>query len=344
MRIIGLLLVLLAIACVCSICIGAVKIPVDSLFSIVLNNFGIESEKLFTAQQQAVFSSLRLPRMLLGVLVGATISIAGASIQGLFRNPLAEPSLIGISSGASLFAVLMIVLEARFFQSITAIFGYYALAIAAFVGAVLTTFIVYRFSVKNGRTDVTSLLLIGIAINALVGAFTGLLTYIASDEQLRNITFWSLGSLGGANWKTVSALLPFSIISIVGLLLFGKTLNAISLGESQAEHLGFSLHKSKKLIILFAAIGVGAAVAVSGIISFIGLVVPHILRMSVTGNNRFVLPASAILGACILVAADLIARTIVAPTELPIGILTAIIGVPVFLYIIFKERKRRISG
>lgn len=292
-------------------------------------------------QQEAVFITLRLPRMLMGVLVGATLSVSGAATQGLFRNPLAEPGIIGISSGATFFAVMMIVLETKVFHFVTQHLGYYALAIAAFIGAVITTLIIYRFSVRNGRTDVTSLLLIGIAINALVMSFTGLLTYIASDEQLRNITFWNLGSLGGASWRTVSALIPFSLISIVGLLFFGKPLNALALGEAQAEHLGISTQSVKKYIVVLAAIGVGASLSMTGMIGFISLVVPHIIRMSITGDHKFLLPASALLGASLLVLADLIARTIVAPSELPIGILTAFIGVPVFLYIILKERKVR---
>lgn len=296
-----------------------------------------------TRQQEAVFITLRLPRMLMGLLIGGTLAIAGAAIQGMFRNPLAEPGLIGISSGASLFAVLMIVLEAKVFSFITASLGYYALAFAAFFGAMLTTFLVYRFSVRQGRTQVTSLLLIGIAINALVGACTGLLTFVATDEQLRNITFWSLGSLGGANWQMLSVLLPFTLTAITGLVFFGKALNGMALGESQATHLGIPIQRIKKLIICFAAIGVGACVAFSGIIGFISLVVPHLLRIGITGDNRFVLPASVLLGASMLLLADLLARTIVAPSELPIGILTAFIGVPIFIFVILRELKGKNS-
>lgn len=183
----------------------------------------------------------------------------------------------------------------------------------------------------------TTLLLIGIAINALVGAFTGLLTYIASDEQLRSITFWSLGSLGGATWKAVLSVLPFALVTLIGLFFFRKPLNAMVLGESQAEHLGIPLQRIKKYIIVLSAIGVGACVAAAGMIGFIALVVPHILRISVSSNHYFVLPASALLGASVLVVSDLLARTIAAPSELPIGILTAILGVPVFIYIIIKS-------
>lgn len=221
---------MLIASCLASVCIGALNIPMKSLFSILGNATGMGGSADYSVQQEAVLLNIRLPRMVLGLLVGATLSISGASIQGLFRNPLAEPGIIGISSGATFFAVLVIVLEAQLFQAISNVLGYYTLASAAFIGAVITTLMIYRFSVRQGRTDVTSLLLIGIAINALVMSFTGLLTYIASDDQLRNITFWSLGSLGGSSWQAVNTLLPFSLISIGGLLFFAKPLNAIALG------------------------------------------------------------------------------------------------------------------
>ena len=325
-----------------SISMGAVEIPLSSLISILGNRIGLSTDSIHSTQQEAVFFTLRLPRMLMGVLVGSTLSISGAAIQGIFRNPLAEPGLIGISSGASLFAILMIVLETTVFSAMTRYFGYYALAIAAFIGAMLTSFLVYRFSVRQGKTDIASLLLMGIAINALVGAFTGLLTYMASDEQLRNITFWSLGSLAGANWETLTVLFPCCLICAAVLLSLHKSLNAIALGEAQASHLGIPIQRVKTIVVIFSAIGVGACVAFSGIIGFISLVIPHILRISVSGDNAFVLPASLLLGGAILVLADLLARTIVAPAELPIGILTAFVGAPVFMYIIFKQlRKNR---
>ena len=324
-----------------SLCVGAVEISLAELTGIITHQFNIHTAMEFSAQQEAVFISIRLPRVLLGALVGAALSIAGASIQGLFRNPLAEPGLIGISSGAGLFAVIMIVLEARFFGMLTAIFGYYALSAAAFTGACLACFMVYRIAMKNGKADITTLLLAGIAINALAGSFTGLLTYIATDEQLRNITFWSMGSLGGANWKVVSGILPFVVIPMIALPLFGKALNAMALGEAQAAHMGVNVTAVKRATIVLATLGVGASVAVSGLIGFVGLVVPHILRMAFSADNRLVIPGSALLGASILVLADLLARILVAPAELPIGILTAIIGSPVFIYIILSERRKR---
>ena len=218
--------------------------------------------------------------------------------------------------------------------------GFYALSLAAFVGACLTTVIVYRLSMRNGKTIITTLLLSGIAINALAGAFTGLLTYVANDEQLRTITFWSLGSLGGASWETVTGILPFILIPVFVLPFLSKSLNALALGDAQALHMGVDVVTVKRIIMVLATIAVGASVAVAGVIGFIGLIIPHILRMTFSSDHRLVIPGSALLGAALLSLADLLARTIVVPAELPIGILTALIGTPVFLYIIITERNK----
>lgn len=323
-----------------SSCIGAVRISVPELLSILAKTTGISDAANFKSQQAAVLLNIRLPRVMLGVLIGAGLGISGAGIQGLFRNPLAEPGLIGISSGATLFAVLMIVMEVSVFTRLSGLIGFYALSIAAFIGAGITTMIVYRLSHRNGKTDITTLLLSGIAINALTAAFTGLLTYMATDEQLRTITFWSLGSLGGASWETVTGIMPFILIPVIGLPFLAKSLNALALGDAQALHMGVDVVMVKRVIIVLATIAVGASVAVAGTIGFIGLVIPHILRMTFSADHRLVIPGSAILGAALLTVADLVARTIVAPAELPIGILTALIGTPVFLYIIITERNK----
>lgn len=338
--IIFILLIILLGVIILSACIGAVSISFTELGSILTYKTGISKQVNFKPQQEAVLLTLRLPRVALGVLIGAGLGVSGAAMQGLFRNPLAEPGLIGISSGASLFAVMMIVLEVKMFKSITGAFGYYALAIAAFTGACITTFIVYGLAMCNGKTVITTLLLAGIAINALAGAFTGLLTYVATDEQLRNITFWSLGSLGGASWKTVTALLPFVVVPVFALPFLAKSLNALALGEAQAGHMGINVGIVKKSIIILATMAVGASVAVAGIIGFIGLIIPHILRMAFGSDHRLIIPGSALLGASVLTLADLICRTLVAPAELPIGIITAMIGTPVFIYIITTERRK----
>ncbi len=326
---------------VLSVCIGAVKISVPEFYSIIMNKTGLSTEVNYGPQQEAVLFTLRFPRVALGVLVGAGLAVSGAAMQGLFRNPLAEPGLIGISSGASLFAVVIIVLGSRVFPSFLEYFGYYALSVAAFAGACFTTMLVYRISIYGGKAVITTLLLAGIAINALSGAFTGLLTYVATDEELRNITFWSLGSLGGATWNTIKALLPFVAVPLVTLPFLAKSLNALALGEAQASHMGINVDLAKRLIIVLSTMAVGASVAMCGIIGFIGLIIPHIIRMLAGAGHQTVIPCSALLGAVVLTLADLLSRTIVAPAELPIGIVTAIIGVPVFIYIIFKEKRAK---
>jgi iron complex transport system permease protein len=340
----GLILLLLVVILigivVISSCIGAVKITVPELLSILSNRIGFSDAVSFKPQQAAVLLNIRFPRVILGVLIGAGLGISGAGIQGLFRNPLAEPGLIGISSGATLFAVLMIVMEVSVFKMLSGAIGFYALSLAAFTGACITTVIVYKLSMRNGRTEINTLLLSGIAINALAGAFTGLLTYMATDEQLRTITFWSLGSLGGASWETVTGILPFILLPVAGLPFLAKSLNALALGDAQALHMGIDVLTVKRVVIVLATIAVGSSVAVAGMIGFIGLIIPHLIRMTFTADHRLVLPGSAILGAALLTLADLLARTIVAPAELPIGILTAMVGTPVFLYIIISERNK----
>lgn len=323
-----------------SSCIGAVKISVSEFLSILAHSTGFSDQVNFKPQQAAVLLNIRLPRVMLGALIGAGLGISGASIQGLFRNPLAEPGLIGISSGAILFAVLMIVMEVSVFKMLSNAIGFYALSTASFIGACITTMIVYRVSIRNGKTEVTTLLLSGIAINALAGALTGLLTYMATDEQLRTITFWSLGSLGGASWETVIGILPFIMIPVIGLPFLAKSLNSLALGDAQALHMGVDVRKVKRIIVLLATVAVGASVAVAGTIGFIGLIIPHTMRMIFSADHRLVVPGSAILGAALLTLSDLIARTAFAPAELPIGILTALIGTPVFLYIIITERNK----
>ncbi len=330
---------LLLFSATVSLCIGAVSISLTQLTGIICKQLGFENVFAFEEQQEIVFTIIRLPRVCLGLLIGAGLSIAGASLQGLFRNPLADPGLIGISAGASLFAVMMIVLEIKLFQKLTGMVGMYALSIAAFIGACLTTFLVYQISKISGKAVITTMLLAGIAINALSGAFTGLMTYLASDEQLRNITFWGLGSLGGANWDMVAVAFPLIGLSVLLMPRLAKALNTLALGENQAIHLGIDLQTLKRKVILLATLAVGTSVAMAGMIGFVGFVVPHIIRLWAGADHHKVLIGSAITGASILTLADAVSRTIVAPAELPIGILTAFLGTPVFLWILLKNKQ-----
>jgi iron complex transport system permease protein len=340
----GLSLFLL-LSIVVSLAVGAVAISPQQVLAIFASWLGVDSLPWglsnaweYNATQQTVLESIRAPRVLLGVFVGAGLAISGATMQGFFRNPLADPALIGISSGAALAAVSVIVLGASYFSGFMDKFGLYALPLAAFSGGLVTTFIVYFFSKGNGKTVVATMLLVGIAINAIAGAATGLLTYMADDAQLRTLTFWSMGSLAGGGWENLKIVIPLMLIPIVLLPLYANALNAILLGESEAMHLGFNLEKIKREIIILVAFCVGVSVSIAGIIGFVGLVVPHILRLLFGPDHRWLLPASALLGASLLLWADLLARTVVVPAELPIGIITAILGGPFFLWILYKPK------
>ncbi|UOQ74063.1 FecCD family ABC transporter permease [Hymenobacter cellulosilyticus] len=322
---------------------GAMRVPVPAVLGILLHKAGLSTGLAFEPQQEAVLWVIRLPRVCLGVLIGAALGLAGAAMQGLFRNPLADPGLIGISAGASLAAVTTIVLEVTLLSALREWLGFYALAVAAFVGACGTTVLVYNLSKEGGRAVVATMLLAGIAINALAGALTGLLTYAATDEQLRSITFWGLGSLGGASWPTVLGVLPLLALPILLLPRLGKSLNLLALGEEQAAHLGLPVTRLKRQLIVLATLAVGTSVAVAGAIGFLGLVVPHLVRLAAGPDHRMVLPGAALGGALVLTLADMLARTVVAPAELPIGILTALLGTPVFLWILLREKQQRLA-
>ncbi|MBB6099069.1 iron complex transport system permease protein [Deinobacterium chartae] len=311
---------------------GAVSISPLQVISILLAHLGIPPLEAYESQQAAVLNAIRMPRVLLGMLVGASLAVSGAAMQGLFRNPLADPGLLGVSSGASLAAATSIVLGIH-------VFGVFSLPVAAFIGSITSTVVLYLLAQEGGRLNVTTMLLAGIAVNALCGAGTGLFTYLATDEQLRTITFWQLGSLGGATWQTVTSAAPLMVLCLIGMPLMGSALNALLLGENNARHLGIAVDQIKWVIVALVALGVGASVAVSGMIGFVGLVVPHLVRLWLGPNHKTLLPASALLGATLLVLADLVARTVVIPSELPIGIVTAIIGAPFFLYLLLQGRK-----
>ena len=335
-----LLGIALVLAAAFSMSLGAVKIPVTDVILILGKKIGLFGTATVSEQYEGVMNIVRLPRVLLGILVGAALGISGAAIQGIFRNPLAEPGLIGISAGASLMAVIIIVLEIGLLTSLSNLLGYYLLAFGAFAGAGIAAMLVYQISRTDGKSSVATMLLGGIAINALAGALTGLITFAADDQQLRNITFWMLGSLGGATWQTVMAVLPFILIPILLLPRLGKALNAFSLGEVQAAQLGLKVGLIKRNVVVLATMAVGAAVAVSGIIGFVGLLVPHTIRLIIGVDNKHVLPASALFGALMLTLADMLCRTIIAPIELPIGVITALLGTPLFLYILIKDKKK----
>jgi iron complex transport system permease protein len=293
-----------------------------------------------SVRDQVVLFDIRLPRLALGMAVGASLAVSGVLLQGLFRNPLADPGIVGVSAGAGLGAVLAIVLGGLLPAALTALVGTALVPLAAGFGGWLTTLVLYRVATSGQRTDVALMLLAGIALAALTGAATGVLTYLADDRQLRDLTFWGMGSLAGATWAKLGAALPLMVLTLAIAPRLARGLNALALGEAQAAHMGVDVQVLKRVTILSAAAATGAAVAVSGGIGFIGLVVPHLLRQAQGPDHRPLIPHAALLGAALLVVADLIARSIVAPAELPIGILTALIGAPVFLWMLLQRGAR----
>jgi len=334
-----LILMLIALAAAmfaASIMTGAAD---ASLGNVLRWLFGMEgAEQALSARDRIIILDIRLPRAVMGLLVGASLAVSGAIMQGLFRNPLADPALVGVSSGASLGAVLMIVLGNSLFGPMFAVFGFYALPVAAFLGGLCTTLLLYRIATRSGQTSVATMLLAGIALSALANAVTGVLIFMADDKQLRDLTFWGLGSLAGAKWTKILSAGPIILVSLAVVPFLARGLNALTLGEAAAFHMGVPVQRLKNIAIVSVAASTGASVAVSGGIGFVGIVVPHVLRLIIGPDHRYLLPASALLGGTLLIFADMIARTIVPPAELPIGIITAFAGAPFFLWILLRGR------
>ncbi|MGD9712304.1 MAG: FecCD family ABC transporter permease [Thermomicrobiales bacterium] len=326
------LAIALVVAVVLSVGIGAVRISPRQVVAIVLDHAGIQTQIAYTAQQDSVVWAIRLPRVLLAIMVGAGLAVSGAALQGVFRNPLADPGLIGVSSGAALGAVIALGLSITWF-------GIATTPLFAFVGGVITAVIGYGLARHNGRTEVITLVLAGVALNTFAGAGTSLVTFIANDAQLRAIIFWSMGSLGSATWESVAAAFPFILIGMIASFWWGKPLNLMVLGEREARHLGVDTERVRRTVILLTALMTGATVAVAGIIAFVGLIIPHLVRLVAGPDHRTLLPASALAGALLIVVADLFARTVVSPLELPLGVLTALIGGPFLLFLMLRTRK-----
>lgn len=284
-----------------------------------------------------VVLNIRLPRVLLGLLVGAALAISGALMQGLFRNPLADPGLVGVSAGAALAAAATIVLGDRFLAGSAMKVPFAFLPFGAFCGGLVSTLTLYLIATRQGRTSVATMLLAGVALGALASSLTGLLSYLSDDRQLRDLTFWSLGSLGGASWTKLAVIAPIVLPLLAAVPLLARGLNGLMLGEAEAYHLGIPVQRIKALTILLVALAVGASVATAGLIGFVGIVVPHLIRLAIGPDHRLLLPLSALGGATLLVGADIVARLIVAPAELPIGIVTAAIGAPFFLWLLLRR-------
>lgn len=333
--VLGILAALVLAAALLSVSLGAIRIPPERVVAVLIG----EGSDPAGARDALVILSIRLPRTLLGLLVGAGLAVSGALMQGLFRNPLADPALVGVSSGAGLAAALIIVLGDRILArlGLPGPLPYAVLPAGAFLGGLCATLILYALATRSGRTAVATLLLAGIALGALSGALTGLLTFVSDDRQLRDLAFWSLGSLGGATWAKVGASAPLILPVVVAVPFLGRGLNALVLGEAEAFHLGVPVERLKRACIVLVAVAVGASVAAAGVIGFVGLVVPHALRLLIGPGHRLLLPASALLGGAFLVLADVVARLAAAPAELPIGIVTALVGAPVFLWLLLDR-------
>jgi iron complex transport system permease protein len=330
-----LVFVFLALA-VLSLGTGAVGIPASRVIA-VLRGWIAGDASVLASRDALVVLNIRLPRLVLGALIGAALAVSGTLMQGLFRNPLADPGLVGVSSGAALAAAATIVLGDRLLGTAQFQLPFVSLPLGAFIGGLASTLVLYAIATRQGRTSVAVMLLAGVALGAFTGAMTGVLSFVSDDRQLRDLTFWSLGALSGASWAKVVAVAPLIVPILLAVPVLARGLNALLLGEAEAFHLGIPVQRLKSAVILMVAVAVGASVAAAGVISFVGMVVPHLLRLVFGPDHRMLLPFAALLGATLLIGADLLARVMVAPAELPIGILTAAIGAPFFLWLLLRR-------
>lgn len=329
-----ILLLALALSCasVAALLTGPTAISPSSLSQWMLSaNAGTLSDG-----ERMVLRELRLPRLLLALLIGSALACAGAVMQGLFRNPLAEPGLAGISGGAALAAVTVIVLADSF--AMDEALRVWLLPAGAFIGGTLAALTVAGLARVDGRTRVGTLLLGGLALNSITGAGIGFLAHVADDAALRSLTFWLFGSLGRAGWAELRIGAPLLLISMALMLRHGRALDALLLGEREAGHLGVAVEAVKRRLLLLVVLATATAVALAGIIAFVGLITPHLIRLLAGPGHRLLLPASALLGALLLTLADVLARTLLAPQELAIGVLTSIVGGPFFLALLLHRR------
>ncbi|MFD9871796.1 FecCD family ABC transporter permease [Streptomyces niveus] len=327
------LLGVLLLLCLLSAGLGAYDIPLGDVLSSVRHRIGLGGGALERVPESVLWN-VRLPRVVLALLVGASLGCAGALMQGVFGNPLAEPGVIGISAGAAVGAVASIALGLSFL-------GNWTVTVCAFVSGLLTVLLVYAMSRSGGRTEVVTLILTGIAVNAFAGALIGLSIFFADNAQITQITFWQLGSLAQATWPKVLAVLPCALLGLAVAPFYARKLDLLALGERPAGHLGVDVERLRVVLVLVVALLTAAAVAVAGIITFVGLLVPHLLRMANGPGHRFLVPGSALAGALVLVAGDLAARTVAAPAELPLGVLTALFGSPFFFWLLRRTRRRQ---
>lgn len=318
-----------------SLCMLAVALLVMTLLATGFGALRLPVSLLWNNSDDAlrqIWLTIRLPRVLLALVIGGSLALAGCVMQGLFRNPLADPGLLGISSGAALAVALWVVIP----LSLPALVMLYAPMLAAFLGALAATVVIFLLS-QQRESSLSRLLLVGIAINALCGAAVGVLSWISNDAQLRQLSLWGMGSLGQAQWSTLLAVTSLMVPTVWIIWRLATALNLLQLGEEEAHYLGVDVKVVQRVLLLCSALLVAAAVAVSGVIGFVGLVVPHLMRMWLGADHRAVIPGSVLAGAFLLLIADTVARTLVAPAEMPVGLLTSILGAPWFLWLIFRR-------
>jgi len=333
------LLLLLCIAILYSLSFGAVALEKKDIFFLLLEEsagISLASSPIDEVTRNIILN-IRLPRVLLAALVGASLAVAGATFQGLFRNPLADPYFIGLSSGAALGACLVMV---GGFTLGGVLSGFGTVPMMAFAGGLAAIALVYNLARQGDHVPVLLLLLAGIAVNAFLSALVSLFIFF-SGEQMHQVIYWMMGSLGAARWSYIKVMLPYTIIGFGVIYFFARELNAMLLGEETAHYLGINIERCKKIFLAAASLLVAAAVSTSGSIGFLGLIVPHMIRFVSGPDHRFLLPASALGGAILLTLADTLARTVIAPAELPVGIITALLGAPFFIYLLSKRKKLR---
>jgi len=326
----ALLLVVIALAT----SIGSVKIPLSTTFNILLDRLPfVDITPTWQSTVSTIIVDIRLPRVILAGLVGATLAIAGATYQGIFRNPLADPYLIGVAQGASLGAVIGFLLPVNW-QG----FGLTIIPVLAFVGAILSTTTVYLLARVGKTLPVTTLILAGVALGALLGSIVSYLI-ISSGEEMHGIIFWLMGSFSLSQWSEIGIVLPYAAVGTAVIIIFSRVLNVMQLDEEQAQQLGVNVERIKIILLAAATLITAAGVAFVGTIGFVGIIIPHATRLIWGADHRFLLPLSVLTGAIFMVLTDLAARTIMAPTEIPIGVITAICGAPFFLYLLRRRKK-----
>ncbi|QRG05597.1 iron ABC transporter permease [Xanthobacter dioxanivorans] len=318
--------------------IGPFTIPPGRVLAILWDWATGTGTPAATLRERIVVLDVRFPRAVVGALTGAGTAVAGALMQGVFRNPLADPGLVGVAPGAALAAVAFVVFGAPVAALLPAPLQALGLPLAAFAGGLGTTLLIARLAERDGRTSVATLLFAGLALGALASAGTGVMVFLASEQQTREFLFWTLGSLGGATWLKAAMAAPFVLGLLAAALSLSRGLDALALGEAEAFHAGVAVERLKRIAVVAVAAGVGASVAAAGVVGFVGLVVPHLARLVIGPSHRTLLPASALLGVAVLLAADILARMIAAPAELPLGVVTALVGAPFFLWLLLRRR------